>query len=67
MAFKEQMSAFLDELSGIIDEQKKVKEEGMDLQSDTPFSSQLTQDEEPSNYSPEYMGEAEPEVIMRGT
>jgi len=67
MPFKEEMSSFLDELSGIIDEQKKEKEEGMDLRTDSPFSSQLTQDEEPNTYNPGNLAEPiPPEMVVRG-
>lgn len=66
MAFKDQTSSFFDELSSIVDEQKRVKEEGLDAQGGgKPFSSMLTQDEEPqTQYNPADV-EVEPEVVTR--
>ena len=52
----------------IVDEQKKVKEEGMDVRDDRPYSSMLTRDEEPSGEAnPSQVEEPEPEVIVRGS
>ena len=64
MSFRDQTSAFFDELSSIVDEQKKVKEEGM-TQGGSPFSSKLTQDEEPTPQYNQSDAEAEPEVVTR--
>lgn len=66
MSFKDQTSAFFDELSHIIDEQKKKREEGMDpLRGGKPFSSKLTQDEEPATMYNPADAEMEPEVVVR--
>jgi hypothetical protein len=62
------LSSYFDELSSIVDAQKKEKEEGMDMRDDRPFSSMLTADEEPTeDYNPAQVGEPEPEVIVRGS
>lgn len=66
--FKDTLSSYFDELSSIVDEQKKQKEEGMDVRDDRPYSSMLTQDEEPSGEAnPSQVEEPEPEVIVRGS
>jgi hypothetical protein len=68
MSFREQTSAFFDELTKILDAEKAEREADMDLRSGRPFSSELTQDEEPtSEYSPAQTEEAEPEVVTRGS
>ena len=60
-------SAFYDELSKILSAQKQAKEEDMDLRWDRPYSSLLTQDEEPTQeYNPQQLEEAQPEVVTRG-
>lgn len=67
MSFSRQSEAFFDELSSIIDERRKDKESAMDQRNDRPFSSLLTQDEEPTddgNTSP--IDLEEPEIITRG-
>ena len=67
MSFRDETSSFFDELSGIIDAQQTEKEEGMDQQNDRPYSSLLTQDEEPNQeYNPDQVEEPEPEVVTRG-
>jgi len=65
MAFAEQVSAFFDELSHIVDQQRRLKAEGMDRLNDRPFSSMLTQDEEPVQQLPEAPYEPEPSVVVR--
>ena len=66
-SFSDMLSGFHDELSCIVDEQKKQKEEGQDIRDDRPYSSLLTGDEEPVDdpYPPQ-IEEQEPEVIVRG-
>jgi hypothetical protein len=65
-SFTNSTSSFFDELSKIVDQQQSKKEEGMDLRGDRPFSSLLTQDEEPtSDYSSMQLDWQEPEVITR--
>ena len=66
MSFTQQTSSFFDELTKILNEQSRRKEEGMDLRSDSPYSSLLTQDEEPlQEYNPQQLEYPEPEVITR--
>jgi hypothetical protein len=65
MAFAEQMSSFLDELSAIVTQQRKMKAEGMDRLNDRPYSALLTQDEEPVQQLPEAPYEPEPSVVIR--
>lgn len=66
-SFRDMLGGYFNELSSIVDEQKKQKEDGMDVRDDRPFSSMLTQDEEPSGESsPDQIEEQEPEVIVRG-
>ena len=66
MSFGESSKAFFDELSEILDEQKRSKEDAMDMQNDRPFSSMLTQYEEPiDNGNPATLDEEEPEVVTR--
>jgi len=68
MAFATQSKAFFDELSSIMDERRKDKEDGMDKKDDRPFSSLLTQDEEPTgDGNPASIENDEPEVITRGS
>lgn len=65
-SFADSTSAFFNELSQILDAKQQAKEDGMDLRTDRPFSSMLTQDEEPtSEYSPMQLDWQEPEVITR--
>jgi hypothetical protein len=67
-SFRNMLSSYFDELTSIVDEQKKQKEEGMDVRDDRPYSSLLTQDEEPSGEAnPSQVDEPEPEVIVRGS
>jgi hypothetical protein len=64
--FTDSTGAFFKELSEILEEQQAAKEDGLDLRSDRPYSSLLTQDEEPmSDYSPMQLDWQEPEVITR--
>jgi len=66
-SFSDMLGGFHDELSSIVDEQKRQKEEGQDIRDDRPFSSMLTRDEEPSGEpNPAQIEEQEPEVIVRG-
>lgn len=65
-SFRDMLSGYFDELSSIVDEQKKQKEEGQDLRDDRPYSSLLTQDEEPTAEPAPPQIEEEPEVITRG-
>lgn len=66
MSFKEQTSTFFDELSEIVDEQKRKREEDMNVQKGgRPFSSDLTQDEEPAGQDNPAEAEVEPSVVVR--
>jgi len=65
MGFREQTSAFFDELTNIVNQQMKDKAQGEERESETPFSSTLTQDEEPVPAQEEVVEDAEPEVITR--
>lgn len=66
-SFTDSTAAFFDELSKILSGQQAAKEDGLDLRSDRPYSSLLTQDEEPiADYSPMQLDWQEPEVITRG-
>ena len=66
MSFSQESSAFFDELTKIIDQQQSEREEEMDRSEATPYSSLLTQDEEPSeSYNPQQVEEPEPEVVTR--
>jgi len=66
MSFAESSKAFFDELGSIVDAQMSDKEKDLDLRTDRPYSSLLTQDEEPvDNGNPHTMDESEPEVITR--
>jgi len=67
MSFREQSIAFLDELSSIAEESQKNRDEYMKNRHTSPFSSLLTQDEEPSGeYNYSLVDEPEPQVIVRG-
>lgn len=65
MSFSEQTAAFFDELSNIIDEQRKENEGDINPETERPFSSLLTQNEEPMDRPPQQALEEEPEVITR--
>lgn len=65
MGFREQTSAFFDELTNIVNQQMKDKAQAEEQESETPFSSMLTQDEEPVSTSEEVVEDAEPEIITR--
>jgi hypothetical protein len=61
-------SAFFDELGNILEEREKVRDENMQPNSERPYSSTLTQNEEPGDYhNPAPIEEGEPEVITRGS
>jgi len=65
--FSDSTAAFFNELSQIVEKMQAAKEDGLDLRSDRPYSSLLTQDEEPiADYSPMQLDWQEPEVITRG-
>jgi hypothetical protein len=65
--FGTQTSAFFDELGNILTEYQRDKEQGMDQKNDRPFSSLLTQDEEPiGDGTPASLVMEEPEVVTRG-
>jgi hypothetical protein len=66
MSFSEQTSAFFDELENIINEQKKSNQGEVNPQTERPYSSLLTQDEEPTDQQQQPPAqETEPEVITR--
>ncbi len=65
MSFQEQTSAFFDELTSMLDEQQKGREDDLDIRNDRPYSSMLTRDEEPTDYNPNQVEEVEPEVVTR--
>jgi hypothetical protein len=68
MSFLEQSSAFFDELSSITDEQQRGRDDAMETRAERPYSSLLTQDEEPTqDYNPQQLEEPEPEVVLRGS
>jgi len=64
MSFSEQTAAFFDELENIINEQKQSNQGEINPQTERPYSSLLTQDEEPVDQQPPAQ-EPEPEVITR--
>lgn len=66
MSFADQISSFFDELSKI-EERKKGKREEVygGGNRERPFSSLLTQDEEPANDPINKYEEVEPEVVTR--
>ena len=65
-SFADATAAFFAELSDILTAQQQDKEEGMELKGDRPYSSLLTQDEEPmADYSPMQTAWQEPEIITR--
>lgn len=66
MPFADSTSSFFDELSSILNAQKADKEEHMNLTNDRPYSSMLTQDEEPvDDGHPHSADHGEPEVVTR--
>jgi hypothetical protein len=65
MAFREETAAFFDELTNIVDEQMKDRQQGMEASNESPFSSMLTRDEEPIIPQQEVLEPFEPEVITR--
>jgi hypothetical protein len=60
--------SFFDELGQILEEKQRQREKVMGTRDDgRPYSSMLTQDEEPSyDYYNPITDEGEPEVIIRG-
>ena len=65
-SFTDMTSSFFDELSNIRDETLKAREEEIDKRTDRPFSSLLTQDEEPTEEpNPAAYEMEEPEVVVR--
>ena len=66
MSFADQSKAFFSELSDIQDARQEDKETDVDKRTSRPFSSLLTQDEEPTdNGNPHELDESEPEVVTR--
>lgn len=66
MSFGREMTAFFDELGKISDAQEKKREEVFGPENKgRPFSSLLTQDEEPTDYFPDQAVDQEPQVIVR--
>jgi hypothetical protein len=66
MSFAESSKAFFDELSEMLEEQQAEKEKDLDKRTGRPYSSLLTQDEEPDDErTPETSDEEEPEVVTR--
>lgn len=65
-SFLESSNSFFDELSEIEKEKQRKKEDHMDKTNDRPYSSMLTQDEEPvDDGNPATLDEEEPEVVTR--
>jgi hypothetical protein len=66
MSFLDETSSFFDELGQIVSSQKKERETDMQRTGERPFSSELTQDEEPTTpYNPSPVESEEPQVISR--
>jgi len=66
MAFEDSTSSFFEELSSILRARQAEKEEHMDQTNDRPYSSLLTQDEEPTDDgNPHTLDHEEPEVVTR--
>jgi len=66
MSFLQQTSSFFDELGKILDTQKKERDGEIQKATGRPFSSELTQDEEPTEpYNPSPLEYEEPQVISR--
>ena len=66
MSFADESKAFFDEISNILEVQREEREAEIDKRSERPYSSLLTQDEEPvADYNPLQAEEPEPEVITR--
>lgn len=67
-SFLQQSTSFFDELERILAEQQRDREDAMEMHSERPYSSLLTQDEEPTqDYNPIQLEEPEPEVVTRGS
>jgi len=65
-SFADMSSAFFDELSQIKDTERQAREADLDTHYDRPYSSMLTQDEEPTEEAnPSSFDLEEPEVIVR--
>ena len=68
MAFLDQTSAFFDEVTKILESKSMSRDDAMETRSERPYSSLLTQDEEPTqDYNPQQLEEPEPEVVTRGS
>ena len=65
MSFSDQTAAFFDELENIINEQKKSNQGEIDPQTERPYSSLLTQEQEPMEQQQQPVQDTEPEVITR--
>jgi hypothetical protein len=65
MSFSDQTAAFFDELSSMVDEKKKENQGEVNPETGRPYSSLLTQDEEPRDHGSQGSLEQEPEVITR--
>lgn len=64
--FTDSTTSFFDELGNILDEQREAKEDGWQMRDGRPYSSMLTQDEEPTlSRPPNAVDMLEPEVITR--
>jgi len=65
-SFTASTGAFFDELGNILDEQRSDKEESWQMRDGRPYSSMLTQDEEPTlSRPPNAVDVLEPEVTVR--
>jgi hypothetical protein len=66
LSFSDLTAAFFDEIDKVEMDKQLMRENGYDLRTDRPYSSMLTQDEEPLNdYSPNQVDFQEFEVITR--
>lgn len=65
MSFSDQTASFFDELANIVEEQKKDNQGDINAETERPYSSLLTQEEEPMDQGPQAAQEPEPEVITR--
>lgn len=65
-SFLEQTKSFFDELSNIAEQQQEEREQEGYMTNDRPYSSMLTQDEEPvDDPNPHTVEQEEPEVVTR--
>ena len=66
MSLAAESSAFFDEITKILNDRMSAREQDMESRGEGPYSSLLTQDEEPSDdYNPAQSEMAEPEVVTR--